>query len=85
MTQTLGVHAIFGAFITGLIVPRKHHLPLHLMERIETFVSIILLPLYFAYSGLRTDLSLLNTLTIWGLALLVVVAVSVSKIGRYIN
>jgi Kef-type K+ transport system membrane component KefB len=82
MTEMFGVHAIFGAFLAGLAVPRHHQLPLHLMERIETFISIILLPLYFAYSGLKTDLTLLNTWTIWGLAIMVVVAVSVSKIGR---
>eukprot|EP01134_Creolimax_fragrantissima_P007432 CFRG7432T1 len=81
MTQILGVDAIFGAFITGLIIPRMGTVPLQLMEVTETLVSIVLLPLYFAASGLKTDLTLLNSWTIWGMTLLVLLAVTISKVG----
>ena len=80
MTEILGVHAIFGAFIAGLVVPRIGELPLLLMEKVETFVGIILLPLYFAYSGLNTDLSLLNSWTIWGMAIPVAVSDTGAKV-----
>ncbi|KNC77630.1 hypothetical protein SARC_09911 [Sphaeroforma arctica JP610] len=79
-TQVLGVDAIFGAFITGLIIPRMQTVPVQLMEVTEPLVSIVLLPLYFAFSGLKTDLTLLNTGMIWGMTVLVVIAVTICKV-----
>ena len=54
------VHAIFGAFLAGIIVPREGGLAIALTEKLEDMVSIIFLPLYFTLSGLSTDLGLLN-------------------------
>lgn len=59
-TDIIGVHAIFGAFLTGLIVPREGNMAIHLTEKLEDMVQIIFLPLYFTLSGLSTDLGLLN-------------------------
>lgn len=55
-----GVHAIFGGFILGVIVPRKNKFAHALTERIEDLVVIVLLPFYFTYSGLRTDIGSLK-------------------------
>ncbi|KAI8981158.1 Sodium/hydrogen exchanger family-domain-containing protein [Trametes punicea] len=65
-TDIIGVHAIFGAFIVGVIVPREGGLAIALTEKLEDMVSIIFLPLYFALSGLSTDLGLLNNGKTWG-------------------
>ncbi|KAJ3003437.1 hypothetical protein NUW54_g5297 [Trametes sanguinea] len=65
-TDIIGVHAIFGAFLVGIIVPREGGLTIALTEKLEDMVTIIFLPLYFALSGLSTDLGLLNTGKIWG-------------------
>eukprot|EP00123_Amoebidium_parasiticum_P020201 comp44856_c0_seq1/m.47519 comp44856_c0_seq1/g.47519 ORF comp44856_c0_seq1/g.47519 comp44856_c0_seq1/m.47519 type:complete len:962 (-) comp44856_c0_seq1:196-3081(-) len=81
VTQFLGVHAIFGAFIAGLAMPRHEGFAVSLIEKIEDFVSIILLPLYFAYSGLRTQIGALSTGADWGLCLFVIFMAVVSKIG----
>ncbi|KAF8755947.1 Sodium/hydrogen exchanger family [Rhizoctonia solani] len=66
-TDVIGVHAIFGAFIAGLIVPRDNGFSISLLEKIEDLVSILFLPLYFTLSGLKTDLGLLNDGTAWGI------------------
>ncbi|CAK7356091.1 unnamed protein product [Dovyalis caffra] len=56
MTDLIGIHSIFGAFVFGLTIP-KGEFAERLMERIEDFVSGLLLPLYFASSGLKTDVA----------------------------
>ncbi|KAI9443433.1 Sodium/hydrogen exchanger family-domain-containing protein [Lactarius indigo] len=65
-TDVIGVHAIFGAFLAGIIVPRDGGLAIALTEKLEDMVSVIFLPLYFTLSGLSTDLGLLNSGKIWG-------------------
>ncbi|KAJ8502288.1 hypothetical protein ONZ51_g93 [Trametes cubensis] len=70
-TDVIGVHAIFGAFLVGIIVPREGGLAIALTEKLEDMVSIIFLPLYFTLSGLSTDLSLLNNGVTWGFAILI--------------
>ncbi|KAF8759943.1 Sodium/hydrogen exchanger family [Rhizoctonia solani] len=64
-TDVIGVHAIFGAFIAGLVIPRDNGFSIALLEKIEDLVSILFLPLYFTLSGLKTDLGLLNDGTAW--------------------
>ncbi|KAI0754775.1 Sodium/hydrogen exchanger family-domain-containing protein [Daedaleopsis nitida] len=65
-TDIIGVHAIFGAFLAGIIVPREGGLAIALTEKLEDMVSIIFLPLYFTLSGLSTNLRLLNNGITWG-------------------
>ncbi|KAF9240266.1 Sodium/hydrogen exchanger family-domain-containing protein [Melanogaster broomeanus] len=65
-TDIVGVNAIFGAFIAGVIIPREGGVALAFAEKLEDMVSIIFLPLYFTISGLNTNLALINTGTAWG-------------------
>lgn len=65
-TDIVGVNAIFGAFLAGLIVPREGGLAIALTEKLEDMVSVIFLPLYFTISGLNTNLGLLNDGITWG-------------------
>jgi len=60
-TTLLGVHSIFGAFLFGLTVPRESHLFRECNEKIEELVLTLFLPLYFAASGLKTDITQINT------------------------
>jgi Kef-type K+ transport system membrane component KefB len=60
ITEIIGVHAIFGAFILGVVVPRQNQFAQALTERIEDLVVVVLLPFYFTYSGLRTDIGSLR-------------------------
>lgn len=59
-TEKIGVHALFGGFLIGAAMPRQNGLTHALTEKIEDFVTIVLLPLFFAWSGLRTEIGLLT-------------------------
>ncbi len=77
ITEMLGIHALFGAFMAGVAMPRKRNFIHALIEKMYDFAVVFLLPLFFAYTGLRTSLGLLNEFALWadaGLILLVAVA-----------
>ncbi len=79
-TEEIGVAQIFGAFVMGLVMPRHAGLSHEVTKRIEDFVLILLLPLFFAYTGLRTNVTLLGQSTLLLITLgLIVVAIA----GKY--
>jgi Kef-type K+ transport system membrane component KefB len=80
-TEAIGIHALFGAFFLGVIIPREHGLAHGLRERLEDFVVVLLLPLFFAYSGLRTQVGLLDTAGAWASCVLLIVVAVVGKFG----
>ncbi|KAF6754982.1 Sodium/hydrogen exchanger family-domain-containing protein [Ephemerocybe angulata] len=80
-TDIIGVHAIFGAFLAGLVVPREGGLAIAMTEKLEDMVSIIFLPLYFTLSGLSTDLGLLNDGLTWGFTIAIIITAFVGKFG----
>ncbi|GAA0159577.1 transporter [Lithospermum erythrorhizon] len=85
VTDLIGIHAIFGGFVFGLIIPKEGQFAARLIERIEDFVSGLLLPLYFASSGLKTDVTKINGAGSWGLLALVIMAACSGKImGTFI-
>jgi len=67
-TERLGVHALFGAFVAGLIVPKQEPMIGEVVERIESLSLALLLPLFFALTGLRTRIDLLTGSLMWGYA-----------------
>lgn len=80
ITDLIGIHAIFGAFVFGLMMPKGGAFSGRLIDRIEDFVSCLLLPLYFASSGLKTDVAMIKGGRAWGLLVLVITAASAGKI-----
>ncbi|KAF5750952.1 cation/H(+) antiporter 20-like [Tripterygium wilfordii] len=80
MTDLIGIHSIFGAFVFGLTIPKGGQFAERLMERIEDFVSGLLLPLYFASSGLKTDVAKIKGGKAWGLLALVISTACAGKI-----
>jgi Kef-type K+ transport system membrane component KefB len=56
-TEAIGVHALFGAFLAGAVMPRGEAMA-HLAHRVEDVLEVVVLPLFFAFTGLRTDLAL---------------------------
>lgn len=76
----IGVHAIFGAFLVGLICPHDGGFAIHVTEKIEDLVTVLFLPLYFALSGLSTNLGLLNDGITWGYVIGVIVVAFSGKI-----
>ncbi|GLT79233.1 hypothetical protein SLA2020_507270 [Shorea laevis] len=80
ITDLIGIHSIFGAFVFGLIIPKGGEFAERLIERIEDFVSGLLLPLYFASSGLKTDVTKIKGAKSWGLLVLVITTACAGKI-----
>jgi Kef-type K+ transport system membrane component KefB len=65
VTESIGIHALFGAFLLGAIVPHDSLLARELTRRIEDFVVVLLLPVFFAFTGMRTQMGLLDSATDW--------------------
>ncbi|WP_375481265.1 cation:proton antiporter [uncultured Mycobacterium sp.] len=63
-TDSIGIYAIFGAFILGVAMP-SGFFALHLTARLEPLVTTFLLPLFFVYSGLNTQIALMNSPKLW--------------------
>jgi Kef-type K+ transport system membrane component KefB len=80
-TELIGIHALFGAFLAGVVMPEKHEFREYLIVRLENFSSLFLLPLFFAYSGLRTQVGLLNDTTSWLVCLAIIGVATLGKLG----
>lgn len=85
VTELIGIHLIFGAFLLGAVMPKHVGLTRELAQKTEDFVLIFLLPIFFAYSGLRTQIGLLNQPILWLLCgLVLMVAIAGKYIGTYV-
>jgi Kef-type K+ transport system membrane component KefB len=76
-TEVIGIHALFGAFMTGAIMPDNMRFRSLFIEKVEDVALVLLLPLFFVFTGLRTQIGLLNDPYLWkvtGLIILVAVA-----------
>ncbi|KAG2130746.1 Sodium/hydrogen exchanger family-domain-containing protein [Suillus clintonianus] len=80
-TDIVGVNAIFGAFLAGIIVPREGGLAIALTEKLEDMVSIVFLPLYFTISGLNTNLGLLDNGITWAFTIAITCLAFFGKFG----
>ena len=80
-TELLNAHAIFGAFVAGVIMPRDGKLRAALESRLEDILVVLLLPLFFAFTGLRTNVGLLTTSRDWWLAALILGVAVIGKLG----
>lgn len=79
-TDLIGLHAVFGAFVMGIAMPRGL-VAEALMERIQPLTVALLLPLFFTFSGLNTEIGLLNSWYLWGITGLVLLAAMLGKGG----
>ena len=79
-TGIIGVHPIFGAFLMGLICPHEGGFAIKLTEKIEDLVTVFFLPLYFALSGLSTNLGLLNDGITWAYVVGVIAIAFIAKV-----
>jgi Kef-type K+ transport system membrane component KefB len=80
-TEAIGIHPLFGAFLAGVCFPRIERWQSAVRTRLETIVSILLLPLFFALTGMRTRLDLLSGITIWMWTGVVLIAAVAGKMG----
>ncbi|MBL9166733.1 MAG: cation:proton antiporter [Verrucomicrobiales bacterium] len=77
-TDAVGLHAVFGAFVMGVAMPRGL-VSETLIQRIQPLTVALLLPLFFTYSGLNTKIGLLNSVYLWEMAVAVLVAAVAGK------
>ncbi|KAI5083973.1 hypothetical protein GOP47_0000142 [Adiantum capillus-veneris] len=80
VTDAIGIHSIFGAFVFGLVIPKQGPFAGLLIEKIEDLVTILLLPLYFAVSGLKTNIGAIHGAQAAGLLVLVIATACGGKI-----
>jgi Kef-type K+ transport system membrane component KefB len=80
LTELIGIHALFGAFLAGVIIPPSQELRQQLRERLESLSSVFLLPIFFAYTGLRTEIGLLNDAASWAVCLGIILTAVAGKL-----
>jgi len=81
-TQVIGIHALFGAFMAGVIMPDNMKFRNLFIEKIEDVSLVLLLPLFFVFTGLRTEIGLLNDPYLWGVTGLIIL---VAMTGKFIG
>jgi Kef-type K+ transport system membrane component KefB len=80
-TEVIGIHALFGAFVAGLVLPAGGGFRRKLIVRLEHFASVLLLPLFFAFIGLRTQVGLLQDPQDWWICGAIIFVATVGKLG----
>lgn len=82
VTQVIGIHALFGAFLAGVVMPQLPNFRKLIIDKIEDVSVTLLLPLFFVFTGLRTEIGLLNSPYLWGICgIFILVAVSGKFVG----
>jgi Kef-type K+ transport system membrane component KefB len=81
-TEWIGIHAVFGAFFAGAVMPKRPALIEYVRATVEPFNTVVLLPLFFALTGLRTQMGMvLDRQSLFYTALIVVIAVAGKWLG----
>ncbi|UTN04878.1 cation:proton antiporter [Flavobacterium bizetiae] len=81
-SELIGIHALFGAFLAGAIMPENNKFRNIFIEKVEDVAIIVLLPLFFVFTGLRTQIGLLNDPALWKITgLIIAVAVAGKFLG----
>ncbi len=79
ITEVIGIHALFGAFMTGVIMPDITKFRNLFIEKVEDVSVILLLPLFFVYTGLRTEIGLINDPYLWKVTGFIILVAVVGK------
>lgn len=79
-TEVIGIHALFGAFIAGVVMPANVRFRDIFIEKVEDVALVLLLPLFFVFTGLRTDIGSLNDIGLWKWCAMIV---SVAVAGKF--
>lgn len=80
-TEWLGLHLLFGAFLMGAIMPKEQKFVRYVLDRFETITVTLLLPLFFAFTGLRTNVGLVKGQEMWMYCGLIILVATVGKLG----
>ena len=81
LTEIIGIHALFGAFMAIVVMPPSIGFRKVMMEKVEDIALVFFLPLFFAFTGLRTEIGLINSPALWGVCLLLITVAVAGKLG----
>jgi Kef-type K+ transport system membrane component KefB len=80
-SEIIGIHALFGAFMAGVIMPLEWNFRKLIINKIEDVAMVMLLPLFFVFTGLRTEIGLLNDINLWASCALITAVAIIGKFG----
>lgn len=80
-TEAIGIHALFGAFLLGAVIPHDSGVAKTMTEHLEHLVTVLFLPAFFAFTGMRTRIDLLNEPIQWVLCASIIIVATVGKVG----
>ena len=81
ITERLGIHALFGEFLVGAVAPKSDDFVHAVLERFEDMMVVLLLPLFFAFTGLRTEITLIDGAGAWLVCAMVTAVAVIGKVG----
>ena len=79
-TEVIGIHALFGAFMAGAIMPANQKFRSLFAEKIEDIALVLFLPLFFVFTGLRTEIGLINEPYLWKITGLIILVATIGKL-----
>jgi Kef-type K+ transport system membrane component KefB len=79
--EWIGIHAIFGAFLLGAIIPHDSDVARDFQHKLEDIVKILLLPAFFAYTGMRTEIGLVSGWQAWAIVAVIILVATLGKFG----
>jgi len=82
LTEVIGIHALFGAFMAGAIMPENTKFRSIFIEKVEDIALVLLLPLFFVFTGLRTEVGLLNDPYLWKVTGVIIL---VAVVGKFVG
>jgi len=80
-TEAIGIHAVFGAFLMGVLIPHDSRLARDIGRKLFDVVTVLLLPAFFAFTGLRTQIGLVASGAEWAMCAVIVLVATVGKFG----
>jgi Kef-type K+ transport system membrane component KefB len=80
-TDAIGIHALFGAFLVGALLPHEGRLANEVRHRLEDVVVVLLLPVFFAFTGMRTQIGLVSSGEDWLMVGAIIAVATLGKLG----
>ncbi|AKF04549.1 cation:proton antiporter [Sandaracinus amylolyticus] len=80
-TEAIGIHALFGAFLFGVVIPHDGRLAEQVRARLEDVVGVLLVPIFFSFTGMRTQIGLVSGATDWLICAVIILVATLGKFG----
>lgn len=81
VTDRIGIHALFGAFLIGTVIPHDSQLARDITQKFEDLVVVLFVPIFFAFTGMRTQIGLVHGWFEWAACLVIILVASLGKFG----